>query len=104
MNICIFSFSLTEIQNESGIKDYFFGTGIGGLFGLLIYLMDAQTVSVSLEGQLIRASTGTILSEANISETVNVKRSVFGRKHQSLPMIEVAAVKLLRQLRREALL
>ncbi|WP_428688675.1 hypothetical protein [Roseibium sp.] len=101
--ICVYSFTLRSINNQTG-TDCLFGSDIGSVIGLLLYLADAQTISVSLEGRLTRSATGTVLAESKITESFNTKRSFFGRKFPSLPMIEVAAVKLLKMLRQEALL
>ncbi|WP_269582378.1 hypothetical protein [Roseibium sp. Sym1] len=101
--IVVFSFTITSINNETGI-DLLYGSDIGAAFGLVQYLFDAQSVSVSLKGQLIRASTGTVLAEKRVTESVNVRRSFFGRRVPSLPMLEVAAVRLLTSLQQEACL
>jgi hypothetical protein len=99
--IVVFSFTITSINNETGI-DLLYGSDIGAAFGLVQYLFDAQSVSVSLDGKLTRASTGIVLAENRTTEIVKVKRSIFGRHVPSLPMIEVAAVRLLQSLRQEA--
>lgn len=102
-DIVVFSFTITSINNETG-ADSFFDNDLGAAIGLFLFVFDAQSVSVSVKGQLTRVSTGTVLAEDRVTESVNLRRSFLGRKVPSLPMIEVAAVRLLKSLRQEACL
>lgn len=91
----IYSFTVIDINNETGAEHYEF---LGPL-GLIPWLLIQPTVSVTIEGSLTDARSGTILSESKVEPTFKSSRSYFTKRVQSLPMIEVAAVNLLKDLK-----
>jgi hypothetical protein len=100
-DIWIYKFTVVNIKNEIGAAD--FGTSdIGLVVSIFLFFFHQPSVSVSLEGQLIEASTGRVISGYRINEKFRTSRSLFSRRIKSLPMIEVAAVKLLKHLKRDA--
>lgn len=100
-DIWIYQFAVVEIKNEVGSAD-FGGSDIGFLVSLFLIVFHQPSVSVALEGQLIEAKTGRVISAYRINEEFRTSRSFFSRRIKSLPMIEVAAVKLLKHLKRDA--
>jgi hypothetical protein len=72
------------------------------MVSLFLFFFHQPSVSVSLEGQLIEARTGQVISGYRINEEFRTSRSLFTRRIKSLPMIEVAAVKLLKHLKQDA--
>jgi hypothetical protein len=100
-DIWIYKFTVIDIKNEIGAAD-FGGSEIGLMVSLFLFFFHQPSVSVSLEGQLIEARTGQVISGYRINEEFRTSRSLFTRRIKSLPMIEVAAVKLLKHLKQDA--
>ncbi|WP_306143663.1 hypothetical protein [Roseibium sp. MMSF_3412] len=98
-NAWVFNFTVTEISNETGAASY----DILGPIGLVPWLLIPPTVSVSLEGSLTEARTGNILAEAIKTNSFETRRTFFKKKTRSLPMIEVSAVGLLKELKQSML-
>ncbi|WP_415717072.1 hypothetical protein [Roseibium sp.] len=99
--VWVYDFAVIDIQNKVETAD--FGTSdIGLAVSLFSFLARQPSVSVTLEGQLTEARTGKVVSSRKIKEEFAISRSIFTRCIKSLPMIEVAAVKLLKSLKEEA--
>ena len=95
----VFNFTVTDISNETGAASY----DILGPIGLVPWLLIPPAVSVSLEGSLTEARTGNVLTEASKTNSFETKRTFFNKKTRSLPMIEVSAVGLLKELKQSML-
>ena len=91
----VYSFTVTDISNETRADSYDFL----GPIGLIPWLLFQPSVSVSIEGKLVDSKSGNTLSKATAEQSFNPRRSFFPRRVQSLPMIEVAAVSLLKELK-----
>ena len=98
-NAWVFNFTVTDISNETGATSY----DILGPIGLVPWLLIPPTVSVSIEGSFTEARTGNTLVGASKTNSFETKRTFFNKKTRSLPMIEVSAVGLLKELKQSML-
>ncbi|MEM9634131.1 MAG: hypothetical protein AAGA50_22570 [Pseudomonadota bacterium] len=100
-DVWVYKFAVTDIKNEIGATD-FGSSEIGTIVSLFLFFLHQPSISVTLEGQLIDARTGKVIAGYRLTEEFKASRSLFTRRVKSLPMIEVAAIKLLMLLKDDA--
>lgn len=100
-DVWVYNFVVTGIDNDNG-DSLVSGPDLGLIISVVLLAFRRPSGSVNLEGQLVDANTGCVLSEDKLTEKFTSKRSFFSDPIKSLHMIEFAAIKLLTHLKQDA--